>query len=100
MRCKLFLLFVVVFVCSFSAVAQSVNEAGSSVSIEGSVAIVRLAVVSDRDYPDLVPTIELLDTSDVVRSRLSATISAVKGGSQMLEFRLPIADILASKPKT
>ncbi len=96
MRIKLLTLFVALLVCSFSATAQTVNEAESSVSIEGNIAVVRLAVVSDRDAPNLVPMIELLDTADVVRSRPSNVFSSIKSGSQVLEFRLPIESILAS----
>ncbi len=97
MRLRLLTLFAAVLFCTIPAAAQTVNEAESSVAIDGQMAVVRLAVASDVDQAAVPASIELVDTADKVRSRATISTVAVRNGKQTLEFRLPIGDVLAQK---
>lgn len=80
-----------IFLCLFLTAtnfSQNVIESESRLSIVGSEVMVSLVVESDRDRSPLFSRIELLDTSDTVKSTRMKRDTVLKTGKQTMEFRL------------
>lgn len=92
-------LFLLLLLCSISAVAQTVFEPGASISIEGTTARITLPVDTHGRLANIPAAIELTDPSGAVRARSATNIPSIEAGRQTIKFELPIGDILADTDK-
>lgn len=88
MRTRSLSSFLAVLVCSFSAVAQSVVESGSSVSIKDATAVVSLVVHSGSDLRGVPVSVKLLDPQGLVEAESNTTIPLLREGTQTVDLSL------------
>ena len=94
MRQKLFLLFVVCFVCLLSAEAQTVIEAESNAVFNENSANIALTVENPSRTFDGKIELELLDAGSVIRAKTSTNIR-LENGKKSYNLTLPLGDLMA-----
>lgn len=93
MRPKLFLLFVLCLVCLFSARAQTINEAESSIVLNEKTANISIAIENAAKAFDGKIELEILDAENKVRARASQNIQ-IKKGKETYQFAMPLGDLM------
>lgn len=93
MRQKLFLLFVLCLVCLFSARAQTVSEAESSVILNEKTADVSIVIENDAKSFDGKIELEILDAENKIRASIAQNLH-VKKGKELYKIALPLGDLM------
>lgn len=94
MRSRVFLMVSVCLLFTVTAFAQQVNEAESTVSLNGTDATVRLVVENNAGRRSVDARVELLDPLDVVKAVSSRQSRSLANGKQTLEFQIPLGEIV------
>jgi protocatechuate 3,4-dioxygenase beta subunit len=90
---KVFPLFAVCVVCVFSAAAQTVLENESQIAFAEKTADVLLTVENSGPNFNGSIELELLDTKDVVRSKISSP-QGIKNGKETYKISMPLGDLM------
>jgi hypothetical protein len=93
MRAKLFLLFVLSLVCLFSAEAQTINEAESSVVLNDKTALAAIVVENAAKSFDGKIELEILDAESKVRASAAQNVQ-IKSGKETYKIALPLGDLM------
>jgi hypothetical protein len=94
MRRTVLAVFVMVVVCSFSTLGQSVNDAESSALIKQGNAVISLAISADQAMSGLATRVDLLDTNDALRAQSVVRNINLHRGKQAVEFSIPLEQIV------
>ena len=94
MKLRLLFLFLLVLVCAFSVVAQTVIEAESSLIINEKTADVSLTVVAGKRIAGIPVELRILDPEGKTRASVSQNIP-VAAGKKKYKFAIPLGDIMS-----
>ncbi len=92
MRGSLLLLIFVYLIFTVTAIAQTVNETASVVSIEGEKAVFRLTITAP-ERASVSADLELLDVDNVVIARTTRNALRLQRGEHVVQFSLPLGTL-------
>jgi hypothetical protein len=92
-RSRIFLLFVLCLVCLFSAHAQTVSEAESSVVLNDKTADVSIVVENSAKSFGSRIELEILDAESKIRARAGENVE-IKKGRETYRLSLPLGDLM------
>lgn len=95
MPSKLVPLFVIVFVCTISAAAQTLIEAESSIVFRDKTAELTLSIDAGGKPGSFSLELELLDATGTVRASASPVLK-VRGGKQAYKVQVPVGNLVDS----